>query len=165
MHQFQYDQLIHESESPNLNYQDRARITDMTGKSASSWISPSYSNSGRLAYTPYHFSLLLRRALGVTFFSKDQPTNCARKFATGRRCDKLLEPNMFHASDGCKVMRHRTGSQDNQASRIFSGTGKSWWAYRTGQQTCTSRIGTHHEPWPYTSPWWLRTTMTAGRRT
>jgi len=86
----------------------------MTAVNASAWIPPCYSSTGGLSFNRYHFSLLVRRALGISFIrtgARQQNETCPRKFVTGeargKRCGAFLDPRLFHASDGCKAIRYQ----------------------------------------------------------
>jgi len=111
VHTHEFDRLVKHS---GLEAESMVRIYDMTAVNASAWIPPCYSSTGELSFNRYHFSLLVRRALGIPFIrtgARQQNETCPRKFVTGeargKRCGALLDPRLFHASDGCKAIRYQ----------------------------------------------------------
>jgi len=72
---------------------------------------PLFTPYGSLQFSPLQFSVILRRALGVSFLPATQiatqPT-CPRTLITSkRRCGLLLDARLFHASEGCETMKYK----------------------------------------------------------
>jgi len=87
VHRQDYDKLVLIMET---EYQSKARILDMTGKSTSLWMDPSFTSKGLLRMSSFQFSIILRRALGVQFLTpvqKAEKRTCPTRYTTThRRC-------------------------------------------------------------------------------